>query len=155
MFVGVVGIASFLVQPIIQAECLILGPDGHGGWRELEDHRFDPPAPIAISGSLCGMARIDRMEPRLAAGLSLKLFDEHDAIVASVRVDAAGSFKFSPLATGRYRLEPEAGLYPSKQVIDFTAVDTNTCDQPLYVTVSVPAECATLTRITTTRPPGF
>ena len=88
------------------------------------------------------------------SGLPLNLFDEHDVLVATAVADPTGSFKFSRLASGRYRLEPEAGFFPSKQAIDFTAAGNNTCNQP-YVAVSVPAECAPLSRVTTTRPPGF
>ena len=89
------------------------------------------------------------------SGLPLNLFDEHDVLVATAVADPTGSFKLSRLASARYRLEPEAGFFPRKQVIDFTAAGNNTCDQPLYVAVSVPAECAPLSRVTTTRPRGF
>jgi len=155
LFTGVVAWCSFLAQPNIMAECLTLRADEHGTLRVVEDTRFDAPAPIAVSGALCGTARIDRAEARLVSGLPLNLFDEHDVLVATTVVDATGSFKFSPVASGRYRLEPPVGFFPSKQAIEVTAVANNTCDHPLYVSVSFPSECAPLTRVTTTRPPGF
>lgn len=145
--IGTLAVALILAQRGTLAECINVGPG------PAEPPK--PPPPIVVAGAICGTTSIDGSKPTDLAGISLSLFDEHDVLVATTQLDSNARFEFSDLPSGRYRLQPESGFAHTDETIEVAQGGQLACDRPLFVKLNIGVECATASRISTTRPQGF
>ena len=94
-YAGAVFLAAILTRPIVgYAECIVPSR----------------PKPVRVVGRFCGQV-FTRYEPGPLEYGGLVLYGPDNAVIAEVKADSKGRFRFPPLPKGVYRVGSSDGFY--------------------------------------------
>jgi Carboxypeptidase regulatory-like domain len=99
---------------------------------DLRANTCTAPPPLKLSGPLCG--RVMDVSGATVPDVELRVLDATESVVAQIRADSQGSFRFPPVAKGKYHLTTTAqGCFSYVGQIELTSDKKKTCRRPVSV----------------------